>query len=591
VTHADLLLEWLSELGYTHCFFVAGGNIMHLLNAARKRMTCVPFVHEVAAGIAGEYFNESTTDERAFVLVTAGPGVTNLVTALAGAFLESRDLLVLGGQVKTTDLAPAGLRQRGIQEVDGVALAEPVCVSATRLIAPIERRAFEEIVLSGRRGRKGPVFIEICLDVQGRPFEGTVSLPPSVGSHRQLMGEPGPISEAVDRIAGLHREAERPVWLIGGGINRSTAAQVLPELRRLRIPVMTTWNGADRIPAAEPFYFGRPNTWGMRYSNVLIQQADLIVSLGTRLGLQQTGFNWQRFGERATVVQVDIDEVELHKGHPRVDVPILADANSILLSLVTRPLPRFDDWVDFATEVKELLPVREEANQHGEGYLCPFEFVLALSRLCGPSDSFCPCSSGGAETVAMQAFEQKEGQVIVGDKGLASMGYGLSGAIGLALARPTFRTVLTEGDGGFSQNLQELATVRANDLNLKIFLISNDGYASIRMTQRNYFDGQYVGCDTKTGLGFPDWHRLFEAYQIPAQTIGEGFEDEPRFRQAFDGIGPTAFIVPVDPEQTYFPKITSRVTPTGTMESQPLHLMSPELPNDVATRVFRYLKG
>lgn len=592
MTYADDLVGWLAEVGYTHCFFVAGGNIMHLLNAARKRMTCVAFVHEVAAGIAAEYFNEAAaTSSRAFVMVTAGPGLTNLVTAFAGAFLESRDLLVLGGQVKSTDLATGGLRQRGIQEVDGVAIVGPVCVVAERLEVPMTRDEFFKAVLSGRLGRKGPVFLEICLDVQGRPtISSDVDL--NADAPPALAGtvDPGPVFDAVERISEQMHQAKRPVWLIGGGVDRETAARVLPELRRLCIPVMTTWAGADRIPASEAFYFGRPNTWGMRYSNVLIQQADLIVAFGTRLGLQQTGFNWQQFGRGATVVQIDIDERELHKGHPRVDVPIAADGNSILRSLVVRPFAGFEEWMGYATEVKRLLPVSEAGNQHRHGYLSPFEFMAVLSDLCGPKDSFCPCSSGGAETVAMQTFEQKEGQIIVGNKGLASMGYGLSGAIGLALAHPETRTVLTEGDGGFSQNLQELATVRVNDMNLKIFLMSNEGYASIRMTQRNYFDGQYLGCDIRTGLGFPAWEKLFAAYDIPSLTLAEGFEDDRAFREAFERPGPAAFVVPVDPEQTYYPKIASRVTATGTMESQPLHLMSPELPADVAARVFTFLE-
>lgn len=587
VTYADEMIGWLAELGYTHCFFVAGGNIMHLLNAARKQMTCLAFVHEVAAGIAAEYFNEAAGSAKAFVMVTAGPGVTNLVTSLAGAFLESRELLVLGGQVKSTDLATDGLRQRGIQEVDGVAIVRPVCVAAERLQAPMERADFRKVVLSGRMGRKGPVFLEICLDVQGRP--ATEDDVPSPNETAPDTVDHGPVDEAVRAIAHEIRRAERPVFLIGGGVDRGTARDVLDDFRRLGIPVMTTWNGADRIPASEAFYFGRPNTWGMRYSNVLIQQADLIVAFGTRLGLQQTGFNWQEFGRQATVVQIDIDERELRKGHPKVDLPIAADANPILRQLVRQQHPTFEAWVSFAAEVKQLLPVNEASNEHGDGYLSPFDFVDTLSKLCGPTDNFCPCSSGGAETVAMQVFAQKEGQIIVGDKGLASMGYGLSGAIGLAVARPDTRTVLTEGDGGLAQNLQELATVSVNKLNIKIFVLSNDGYASIRMTQRNYFGGEYLGCDVGSGLGSPNWSKLFDAYDIPVVTLAEGFEDEPSFRQSFEASGPAAFIVPIDPEQTYYPKITSRVTPTGSMESQPLHLMSPPLPDDISARVFAFI--
>jgi acetolactate synthase I/II/III large subunit len=351
---------------------------------------------------------------------------------------------------------------------------------------------------------------------------------------------------------------------------------------------MTTWNGADRLDSGHPVYFGRPNTWGQRSSNVLLQQADLVIALGTRLGLQQTGFNWQQFAPLAVVAQVDIDEAELAKGHPRVDLPFAVDADAVLTRLVASAPPAIDEWVEFCRDVRDRLPVEDPGNVTASGYIDPFHFMVELSDRCEGSDVIIPCSSGGAFTVAMQAFLQKAGQLIVTDKGLASMGYGLSGAIGAAIAGGR-RTVLLEGDGGFAQNLQELATVAWNDLPIKIFLFSNEGYASIRMTQRNYFDGGYLGCDTLTGLGFPSWPKLFEAYGIPVLEMGESWSSSKEFRALFASPGPAGFILRIDPEQTYFPKIASRVTATGSMESNPLHLMSPEVAPDVAGTVFRYL--
>ncbi len=191
----------------------------------------------------------------------------------------------------------------------------------------------------------------------------------------------------------------------------------------------------------------------------------------------------------------------------------------------------------------------------------------------------------------MQTFAQKLGQRIVTNKGLASMGYGLSGAIGAAFAARGKRTILVEGDGGFTQNLQELGTVRANKLNLKIFLFDDNGYASIRMTQKNYFGGRYVGCDTETGLGIPNWELLFEAYSVPVLRLGPGFQNDSSFHSAFEAIGPTAFLVTIDPMQTYFPKISSRVTESGSMESNPLHRMTPDLDGETAANVFRYISA
>ena len=588
--YGDLLADWLVELGYTHCFFVAGGNIMHLLDALRVRMTCVPVVHEVAAGIAAEYFTEASGGGKAFALVTAGPGLTNIVTAIAGAWLESRELLVIGGQVKSSDLAIGGIRQRGIQEVDGIAIVSPICVRAVRVESPLPREEIVEHVAAGTTGRKGPVFLEICLDAQGARVDRS-----ALDLKRAAAGESSSAAvvaaqSAAGEVARVLRQSQRPVLLIGGGVSRSAAARLRPLLRGTSVAVMVTWNGLDRVDARDPNYAGAPNTWGQRSANVLLQQADVIVALGSRLGLQQTGFNYREFAPLATVVQVDIDEAELQKGHPRVELSIAGDADAMLAALLAEDLGEHAEWLAFCGAVREALPLADPANQHDPRYVDPFVFNQAISASMRPDDVVIPCSSGGAFTTAMQAFDQRWGQIIITNKGLAAMGYGLSGAIGAAFARPDRRVVLFEGDGGFSQNLQELATVSVNALRLKMFLVSNEGYASIRMTQRNYFGSAYMGCDVESGLGLPRWDRIFSAYGIPWLQLGPGWETTLDFRELFDAPGPAAFVVPVDPEQTYFPKITSRITASGSMESAPLHLMTPDLADDVAERVMPHLR-
>lgn len=591
--YSDLVIDWLKDLGYTHCFFVGGGNIMHLLDSVRSRMVCVPVVHEVAAGIAVEGFNDARNGHhgRAFAMVTAGPGLTNIVTAFGGAYLESRELLVLGGQVKTTDLSHGSVRQRGLQEVDGVSIVRPLSNLARRFDAPVTRSQFAECVEAGRSLRKGPVFLEFPLDVQAIPVEaGDLNDDnQSVAQSRMHVLQENARSHSAS-VADMIRHAERPVLLIGGGVDRHTALKYSEQLSRLRVPIMTTWNGADRADSRWPNYFGRTNTWGMRYSNVLIQQADLVVALGTRLGLQQTGFNWQEYVPIGKVVQVEIDEAELQKGHPRVDVPIQADANVLLANLVGNDLGEHVEWLDFCAKVRDLLPLKDPQNVTAPGYVDPFDFALQLSELSRDNDLVIPCSSGGAYTTMMMTFQQRLGQVFISDKASASMGYGLSLAIGTAVAHPERRTILTEGDGGFMQNLQELATVAVNKLNMKIFIYENDGYASIRATQRNYFGGAYLGCNVRTGLGAPDWLKLFDTYGIPVMQLDDRGMRTPEAREAMESTGPQAFIVPIDPEQTYFPRIASRVTSTGSMESSPLHLMSPELPADLGAEVMPYLQ-
>lgn len=586
------MADWLKELGYTHCFFVAGGNIMHILASVSSRFTCVPVVHEVAAGIAVEYFNETRPrgEGRAFALVTAGPGLTNIVTAIAGSWLESRELLVLGGQVKTADLSRNKVRQRGIQEINGVDIVRPITVKTALLDRVVGKDEFSTLVQAGSSGRKGPVFVELPLDIQGaEASHANLDAGAHVSQSSSMPTLPDVPEDAITRLIADIREASRPILLIGAGVARETVQDIYGHLEKMGVPLTTTWNGADRIGADHPLYFGRPNTWGQRYSNLLIQQADLVVVLGSRLGLQQTGFNWQQFARQGRVVQVDCDPAELEKGHPRVDVPLLGDANTVLRRLAAADLGGHGDWVGYCRMVKRELPLIEPVNKTGEGYISPYVFADRLSAACRPDDVIVPCSSGSAFTVMMQTFAQKRGQLMVTDKGLASMGYGLSGAIGAAFAHPDRRVVLAEGDGGFSQNLQELGTVSVNKLNMKIFIFYDEGYASIRMTQRNYFGGSYVGCDLKTGLGMPDWVKLFDAYGIPVMRVGPGFEENPEFGELFNSPGPAGFIVGIDPEQTYLPKISSRVTAEGSMESNPLHLMTPDLPDELYRRVARYV--
>lgn len=577
--YSDQIAAWLQAAGYTHYFYVGGGNIMHLTESLDRYLTGVPVVHEVAAGIAAEYFNEVAYPARALALVTAGPGLTNIVTAISGAFLESRELLVIGGQVKTADLAREQVRSRGIQEVDGVALVQSTTKLAYRFETPITAGEFLDKLAISWTPRKGPVFLEIPLDVQAATVEETL-LPALTPPALPVIDE-----ASLDLVAGLYDRAERPVVLIGGGVSHAEAASLRDMLNAKGVPTMTTYNGADRMDGDDPVYLGRPNTWGQRSANIIIQRADLIIAIGTRLGLQQTGFNWQEFGRDAQIVQVEIDRTELDKGHPRVDHGFAVDADDFARRLFERPLARHDTWLAEARRIRAAVPRVEDVNKTGEGYISPYDFIVRLEALTKADDLVIPCSSGSAFTLSMQLYKQRFGQRLITDKSLASMGYGLSGAIGAAIAardagddgRKPRRTILIEGDGGFAQNLQELGTVAVNDLDLKIFIFHDQGHASIRMTQRSYFNGKYLGCDRRSGLGLPDWTRLFAAWDVPVMTLGLDFDTDPAVLERLTTPGPVAFIVPIDPEQTYMPKITSRITASGSMESNPIDRMTPEI--------------
>ena len=580
--YSDQIGEWLKAAGYTHYFYVGGGNIMHLTESLSRYLTGVPVVHEVAAGIAAEYFNEIAAPAKALALVTAGPGLTNIVTAISGAWLESRELLVIGGQVKTTDLSKGEVRSRGIQEVDGVALVESTTKLAYRFMKPVSAADFLAKLAVSWTPRKGPVFLEIPLDVQA----ATVSrdpLPPVKAPALPTVRE-----KDLQRVVDLYNEAERPILLVGGGVSYEMAKRLRETIIAKRIPTMTTYNGADRFDGDDPVYLGRPNTWGQRSSNIIIQDSNLIIAVGTRLGMQQTGFNWQEFGRKATVVQVEIDEGELNKGHPRIDHRYGADANDFLVRFVAEELAPKDEWLARAHEIRRAIPRVEDVNKTGEGYISPYDFIVRLEQLTKADDLIIPCSSGSAFTLSMQLYKQKFGQRLLTNKSLASMGYGLSGAIGAAIAKPDKRTFLIEGDGGFAQNLQELGTVAINQCNLKIFIFHDQGHASIRMTQRSYFNGKYLGCDRQSGLGLPDWTRLFAAWDVPVMMLPLDFDDNDEFLAKVSSDGPQAFIVPIDPEQTYFPKISSRITASGSMESNPIDRMSPDLPDGWSTAAGKY---
>ncbi|BCM25288.1 thiamine pyrophosphate-binding protein [Methyloradius palustris] len=581
--YSDQIANWLVKLGYTHCFYVGGGNIMHLIESLSKKLICIPVIHEVAAGIATEYFNETSNGNKALALITAGPGLTNIVTAIAGAFLESRELLVLGGQVKTADLARGRLRQRGIQEIDGISITSSITVNSTLLDAPVDFQSFQSLIKHEGLNRPGPVFLEIPIDIQARVVDYHAEDSKST-SKIPIINQ-----DMVMDVASRMNDAQRPVLLIGGGVSRATASRLLRKLSILNIPILTTWNAADRVPFDQPNFMGRPNTWGQRSANLIIQQTDLLIAVGTRLGMQQTGFNWQKFIPIGQIVQIDIDTAELEKGHPKVDLALLGDANTFLEALLNQPLKDHLDWLSYARYIRSEIPLVEPINKTGPEYISPYVFAEKISKVCGDTDVIIPCSSGGAFTIMMQTFEQKSQQKIVTNKGLASMGYGLSGAIGAAVANPDSRVVLVEGDGGFSQNIQEIGTAAINQLNLKIFIFDDSGYASIRATQRNYFGGAYIGCDIATGLGLPNWEKLFAVWDVPALRLTSDFASDQQFQTLFESKGVIAFIVPIDPEQTYLPKITSRITEVGSMESNPLHLMTPDLPEEQYARVAKYL--
>ena len=591
---ANLMMELLKAEGFTHCFFLPGGNSMHLLEAASFNFECVAFIHEHSAVVAAEYFNETSKgDRRAFVLLTAGPALTNAVTGIAGAFTEKRELVVIGGTVKSTDLSDGRFRQIGIQEVPGVEIVSPICVRTLRVSKEVDPARFLQVVRAASVER-GPVFIEVCLDAQARPLEvEQTSVTDEIPSFEKKKGSFGFDQEQETHLEELVAESNRPVILLGGGVPRSYALQ--DWLESLGVPVMTTYNGADRFGSNRKNYCGRPNTWGMRYSNLIIGSCDLIVAVGTRLGLQQTGFNWQDWAPCARVIQVDIDQSEMVKHHPCVDLKLAMDSKDFLEMLrkvFVRPQSpaRSEEWLSRCQEVKRRFPLSEVSNSTHDGYLNPYDFYHQLSQLSTKDDNLIPSSSGSAFTVFYQSFLPKEGQVIITNKCLASMGYALPGAIGASLANGR-RTIHVEGDGSLMQQVQEYATISNRSLPIKSFVWMNDGYASIRTTQRNYFGGNYLGCDAQTGLGSINLKAFAKSVDIHYLELGESWASSSDFLDSFAGSSPAIYGVPVHPEQTFFPKIGSSIRLDGGMSSDPLWDIGPKLGDELMVATKNFLEG
>jgi acetolactate synthase-1/2/3 large subunit len=588
--YADLLGEWLIEMGYTHCFFVAGGGIMHLLDGFRNRFKCIPVVHEMTAGICAEHFNQCAPgSQRAFALVTTGPGLTNIVTAVAGCYVEHRELLVIAGQVKSTDLLTYPERQRGVQEVDGGAICNSISVRSECLNKPISRSDFMSLVGLARGPHPGPVVLEVCLDVQGAVVDPKV-LHKEFDQSLSLTLQPSDAD--LGQIEKLIENAHRPLILLGGLVTRQTAWEALPIFEKLGLPVATTTSAIDRVPTNSPIFAGRPGTWGgQRAANLLLAQADVVIVFGAQLDLQQTGFNYREFAPNAKLVHIFPSRSELNRIGPPSVRKVHASPDVVLTSLISR-LRWVDQegWLKYVQEVRKLVPSLEPTNISSIGFINSFIFLKNLSQATKPTDILALCSSGGTFTGALQNYEIARQQKATTSAAHASMGYGLATAIGAAFANPSQRIVLTEGEGGFAQNLQELAMLKRFSLPIKIFLFENGGYASIRATQKKFFNGAYLGCDPDTGLGFPNWERLFQAYDIPCRFLNETeYHVDTLEKLLSSRDGPEAWIVRVDPNQPNWPAVSTVLSSDGLLSSSPLYDMLPRLAEDTLARVGRYL--
>lgn len=581
--YSDDFMEWLKLAGYTHCFFVAGGNAMHLIESASYRFNCVPFINEVGAAIAADSFNEiCREDERAFVIVTAGPGLTNVTTAVASSWVDRRELLVIGGQAKSTDLSRDKIRQRGFQEIGGVRILSSITKQSVLIDNQIGRNELNHYISLTKMHPKGPVFLEVCLDVTIQKTKENEEF--SAQPHSSVSALEVLLKKDVAKVASMLRESSRPVILIGGGIDRNSCTFNVRSLQDLGIPLATTFTGADRVGADYEYYCGRPNWYGSRWANLIIQQADLVLSVGARLGLMQTGYNWQEYVPNGKVVQVEIEKSEIDKGFPKIDLGINCDPNDFLRELCVelgdRDFGGIEPWRNLILQIKRELAQPDKANKASAGHVEYYSFCNELMSKLGSSDNINPCSSGGSFESFGRIMLGKSGQKWVTSPGLGSMGFGISSGIGMALAHPKNRTLVFEGDGGLAQNLQEFGVIRNLKANIKVFIADNGNYGSIKVHQKTAFNNHYIGCDKSTGLWLPDWEFIGKAFDIPTLVVTDKETFGTAFTELFESEEPAIFIVKVDPDQVLYPKILSSKNDNGEIVSNPLHMMEPPLTSE-----------
>ena len=580
---SDYIIQCLEKTGSKHMFMLPGGGAMHLNDSLGKSKS-IQFVctqNEQGAAIAAEgYARVSGTP--GLLMVTTGPGGTNALTGVAGAFLESTPMIVISGQVKRLDMIrDQHLRQQGMQELDIIASVRPMTKYAALVDEPnMIRYHMERAIYSATHGRKGPVWLDIPLDVQASMVE-----------EDELVGftpfEPPlpPADRAVLRIVERLNRSERPVILAGNGIRLAGAEKEFLELvETLGIPVLTTWNGIDLIDEEHPLYFGRPGGLGHRYANFIQQNSDFFLSIGARMNLLQTGYNFDGFAREAFRVMVDIDRAELSKINVRPDLAVQADAGDFIRTML-RYSDKIEkkeraDWLDYARRMKASYPLILPEYLEQKESVNTYCLLDTISELMTPDDVYVSGSSGSCIDISMQAFKVKKGQRVFCTKGLASMGYGLPAAIGACLASGRKRTVGVNGDGGFVMNIQELETIRRLDLPVKIFVLANHGYGAIQATQTNIFNRHFVACNTDSGLSLPDVARIAEAYGLKSVTISRNDEVRNAVSAVLDHDGPVICKVLTPIELTAAPKQVSYKRSDGQMESLPLEYMNPPLPEE-----------
>lgn len=600
---ADYVANFLVEHGVTDVFSVVGGGAMHLNDALghNQGLHVTYNHHEQACAIAAEAY--ARLDNRiAAVCVTTGPGGLNALTGVACGWLDSIPMFIISGQVRYDTTARytmqytdgLSLRAVGDQEYDIVKSVEHMTKYATMIEDPLDiRYALERAWHLATTGRPGPVWIDIPVNYQGMTIE-TEELKGYNAKEDEKLLPPQVNLEIIKEVVDAIKKAKRPVIHAGYGIRLSDGYEIFREvIEKLQIPVITYWNAVDLIEDEHPLYVGRAGNMGDRAGNWGIQNADLIIAIGTRISIRQVGYNWKTWARAAKVIMVDIDRAEMKKHTIHVDMPVWADAKDFLEKLnfycdSHRDIPIQEEWIKMCQSWKKNYPVvREEQWQENGESANVYAFMKYMSESL-PEKSLTVVSNGACCVVGNQAFVIKKGSRMHNNSAIASMGYGLPAAIGACISNNRHETICLEGDGSIMMNLQELQTVVTNQLPMKIFLINNNGYHSIRLTQNNLFsDREKIGIGPESGdLSFPQFHKIADAFGIKYfeaksnTTMKEVVQQTLQYNK-----GPALCEIFTDTKQVWEPKSSTKRLEDGTLVSPPLEDLAPFLPREELKKI------
>ena len=585
------LSDWVAQacvdLGVRHVFMVTGGGAMHLNHSfgTHPKLDCIFNHHEQACAMGAEAYSR-LNNKLAVVNVTSGPGGTNAITGVYGAYVDSISMVVISGQVKfETTVRSTGLplRQYGDQELDIEPIVKPITKYCAMVTDPKTiRYHLEKAFYLARSGRPGPVWLDIPLDVQNAKIDPETL----IGFERQEIEESWRATDlhiAAAEILKRVQTAERPVVFAGGGVRLSGKHEEFIELiDKLGVPVVSGWNAHDVIWEDHPLNCGRPGSIGDRAGNFTVQNADLLIVLGSRLNIRQVSYNWTSFAREAYKIWVDIDLEELKKPSVKADMPVHASLSDLLPILAKSscegPSNAHKAWLSWCRERVARYPaVLEEYWRRPE--INPYCFMQTLfERL--DEDQIVVTGNGSACVVSFQAAKLKKGQRLWTNSGCASMGYDLPAAIGVAKASPGKKIVCLAGDGSLMMNLQELQTIAGYALPIKIFILNNNGYSSIFQTHRNFFNGVEVGAGPKSGVSFPNFEKLARGFEIEYLSCASHHDMSVTIEAAMLSDGPTICEVLLDPDQPFAPKLSAKQHPDGRITSPPLEDLSPFLPRE-----------